>query len=175
MNQKAAGLPDRDSAKTFIYAFLYGAGAAKIGSIAGGGYKEGQVMIDKFMAATPALKNLKAKVDKLAERGYLPGLDGRRLWVRSAHKALNTLLQGAGAIVMKKALVIFYNDLRKAGIEPAFVLNIHDEWQLEVPEQYAEEVGKMGAEAIRKAGEHFKMRCPLAGEYKSGMNWCETH
>ena len=175
MNQKAAGLPSRDAAKTFIYAYLYGAGAAKIGTIVGAGYKEGQQMMDKFMAATPALRTLKSKVDTLASRGYLPGLDGRRLWVRSAHKALNTLLQGAGAIVMKKALVILYNDLRAAGIDPAFVLNIHDEWQIEALPEQAETVGKMGAEAIRKAGEHFNMRCPLAGEYKEGNTWADTH
>ena len=175
MNQKAAGLSSRDDAKTFIYAFLYGAGPGKIGSIAGGGYKEGQKMIDSFMAATPALRALKSKVDTLAARGYLPGLDGRRLWVRSAHAALNTLLQGAGAIVMKKALVILYNDLRAAGIDPAFVLNIHDEWQIEATPEQAETVGKMGADAIRKAGEHFSMRCPLAGEYKAGLNWAQTH
>ncbi len=175
MNQKAAGLSSRDDAKTFIYAFLYGAGPGKIGSIAGGGYKEGQKMIDSFMAATPALRALKSKVDTLAARGYLPGLDGRRLWVRSAHAALNTLLQGAGAIVMKKALVILYNDLRAAGIDPAFVLNIHDEWQIEATPEQAETVGQMGADAIRKAGEHFSMRCPLAGEYKAGLNWAQTH
>jgi len=176
MNQKAAGLPSRDAAKTFIYAFLYGAGPAKIGSIAGVcSYKAGVNMIDKFMDATPALRTLKAKVDALAQRGYLPGLDGRRLWVRSAHAALNTLLQGAGAIVMKKALVIFYKDLRAAGIDSAFVLNVHDEWQIETDVDKAEIVGKLGTEAIRKAGEHFKMRCPLAGEYKAGLTWAETH
>lgn len=175
LNQKAAGLPSRDAAKTFIYALLYGAGPAKLGSIVGGGYKEGQQMLAKFMAATPALSSLKALVEKLAERGYLKGLDGRRLWLRSAHKALNSLLQGAGAIVMKRALVIFYKDLRAAGIEPAFVLNIHDEWQIETDVDKAEQVGKMGAEAIRKAGEYYKMRCPLAGEYKIGLNWAETH
>jgi len=175
MNQKAAGLPTRDAAKTMVYAVCYGAGPAKIGSIAGGGYKEGQQILDRFMAATPALRTLKATVDKLAERGYLKGLDGRRLWVRSPHKALNTLLQGAGAIVMKKALVIFYKDLKAAGIDPAFVLNIHDEWQIEADADKAEQVGKMGAEAIRKAGEHFNMRCPLAGEYKVGNTWADTH
>lgn len=156
-------------------ALLYGAGPAKLGSIVGGGYKEGQQMLAKFMAATPALSSLKALVEKLAERGYLKGLDGRRLWLRSAHKALNSLLQGAGAIVMKRALVIFYKDLRAAGIEPAFVLNIHDEWQIETDVDKAEQVGKMGAEAIHKAGEYYKMRCPLAGEYKIGLNWAETH
>ena len=174
-NQKAAGLPTRDAAKTFIYAYLYGAGAGKLGSIVGGGDAEGQRMMDKFMAATPALKALKSKVDALAQRGYLPGLDGRRLWVRSAHKALNTLLQGAGAIVMKRALVILYKDLRNVNIETRFVLNVHDEWQIEADIDKAETVGKMGIEAIRKAGEHFKLRCPLAGKPKVGNNWAETH
>lgn len=175
VNQKAAGLPSRDAAKTFIYALLYGAGAGKIGSIVGGGPQEGQRLIDQFMEATPSLRALKSKVDGLAQRGWLPGLDGRCLWVRSPHKALNTLLQGAGAIVMKQALVILYRDLRDAGIEPRFVLNIHDEWQIEVLPEKAEKAGKLATEAIRKAGEVFKLRCPLAGEYKIGNNWSETH
>ena len=104
-NQLAAGLDTRAKAKTFIYAFLYGAGPKKIGSITG---TNGASIIKKFMKNVPALAELKEKITvNLKKKGTLPGLDGRRLFIRSEHAALNTLLQGAGAIVMKKALVIF--------------------------------------------------------------------
>jgi DNA polymerase I-like protein with 3'-5' exonuclease and polymerase domains len=112
-NQKAAGLQTRDQAKTFIYAFLYGAGPSKIGSIVGGSAKDGERLTSSFLNATPALKALRDKVSKYAGKGFVPGLDGRKIWVRSEHAALNSLLQGAGAIVMKKALCLFYDKIKK--------------------------------------------------------------
>ena len=174
-NQKAAGLQTRDQAKTFIYAFLYGAGPAKIGSIVGGGAKEGQKLIDAFLKATPALKSLRDRVSKYAGKGFVPGLDGRKIWVRSEHAALNSLLQGAGAIVMKKALVLF-NDKIKAHRWPVkFVANVHDEFQFECHPDIAELAGKAAKQSIIDAGTYFKLRCPLDGEYKVGRSWRDTH
>jgi DNA polymerase I-like protein with 3'-5' exonuclease and polymerase domains len=175
VNQRAAGLSTRDNAKTFIYAFLYGAGDAKIGSIVGGTAKDGGKLKSKFLEQTPALARLIQRVSLQARKGWVPGLDGRRIWVRSEHSALNSLLQGAGAIVMKKALVIFDNK-RAANKWPVkYVANVHDEAQLECPKDIAEEVGKAFKQSIIEAGEHYKLRCPLDGEYKIGRNWRETH
>jgi DNA polymerase I-like protein with 3'-5' exonuclease and polymerase domains len=175
-NQTAAGLQTRNQAKTFIYAFLYGAGSAKIGSIVGGSAKEGQKLIDSFLQNTPKLKRLREKVARLyAKEGWLQGLDGRKLLVRAEHSALNTLLQGAGAIVMKQAVVILHKKLRKSKIDFKMVANVHDEWQIEVEEQRAEEAGILGKAAIKEAGIMLNMRCPLDGEYKVGNSWKETH
>lgn len=175
-NQRAAGLETRNQAKTFIYAFLYGAGPAKIGKITGGGSKEGQKLIDSFLSNTPKLKTLREKVARIyADKGSLPGLDGRRLLVRSEHSALNTLLQGAGAIVMKQALILLESSLRKNKIDFKFVANVHDEWQIEVREDQAEEAGKLGVQSIEEAGRMLNMRCPLTGEYKTGYTWEQTH
>ena len=174
-NQFAAGLPTRDGAKTMIYAFLYGAGPAKIGTIVGGGSKEGQKIIDKFLSATPALQKLRILVSKYAEKGWVPGLDGRRIWVRSEHAALNSLLQGAGAIVMKKALCIFYDKIKANKWPVKLVANVHDEFQFECPAEIAEEAGKAARMSIIEAGEHYKLRCPLDGEYKIGRSWKQTH
>jgi len=175
-NQKAAGLETRNQAKTFIYAFLYGAGAAKIGTVVGGSAKEGQKLITNFLRNTPKLEKLRERVAKaFASRGVLLGLDGRKLLVRSEHSALNTLLQGAGAIVMKKALILFYKDLTNRKIPFKLVANVHDEIQCETPEQYAELVGQLGVQAIADAGKHFNMNCALTGEYKIGDTWKETH
>ena len=175
-NQTAAGLQTRNQAKTFIYAFLYGAGSAKIGSIVGGSAKEGQRLIDSFLRNTPRLKALREKVARIfATKGWLPGLDGRKLLVRAEHSALNTLLQGAGAIVMKQALVLFKKELTRQKIWYEFKANVHDEWQIECKEADAETAGKIGVQSIIDAGIMLKMRCPLDGEYKVGNSWKETH
>jgi DNA polymerase-1 len=175
-NQKAAGLHTRSQAKTFIYAFLYGAGDAKIGTVVGAGAKEGKELKSRFLQNTPSLEKLREQVSSIAaSKGTLPGLDGRRVQVRSDHAALNTLLQSAGAIVMKQALVLLNDELRRAKINYKFVANVHDEWQIEVEEARAEEAGKLGVLAIERAGKVLNMRCPLSGEYKVGNSWKETH
>ena len=174
-NQTAAGLPSRDQAKTFIYAFLYGAGDAKIGSVVGGSSNDGKRLKAKFLENTPALAELRDRVSTAANRGYLRGLDGRRLWIRSEHAALNTLLQSAGAVVMKKALDIFVEYAAKWKLEYKLVGSIHDEYQIEALEKDAKNVGYLMVESIKAAGIHFNMRCPLDGEYKIGNNWAETH
>lgn len=174
-NQNAAGLSTRDQAKTFIYAFLYGAGDAKIGSIVGGGSQRGKQLKETFLQNTPALRSLRERVGKHAGVGHIAGLDGRRVWIRSEHAALNTLLQSAGAIVMKQALRLATERLRHNQIPFKLVAQVHDEFQVEAPEEWADAVGITFRNAIRRAGEHFEMRCPLDGEYKVGTSWAETH
>lgn len=174
-NQHAAGLTERSQAKTFIYAFLYGAGDGKIGAITGGGAKEGAKLKAAFLSSLPALDKLLSRVQRVAAKGSVPGLDGRRVMVRSEHAALNTLLQSAGAIVMKQALVIAVAKLASYKYPYKLVAQVHDELQLEVPEEYAVQVGAVVRNAIREAGRQLELRCPLDGEYKIGDTWAETH
>ena len=174
-NQLAAGLETRAQAKTFIYALLYGAGPAKIGKIVGGSAKDGQELIGNFLRNTPALKILREKVERLSEQGTLPGLDGRKLQVRSAHAALNTLLQSAGAIVMKQGLVLLSKKIQQQKLKANFVANVHDEWQIECSQEDADAVGKLAVSSIKEAGEVLGLRCPLDGEYKKGTTWAQTH
>ena len=175
VNQRAAGLPTRDAAKTFIYAFLYGAGDSKIGAIVGGTAKDGERLKRKFLSQTPALDELIKKVKRLSAAGSVPGLDGRRIWVRSEHAALNSLLQGAGAIVMKKALCLFYDKIKANKWPVKLVANVHDEFQFECKKEVAEEAGKAARMSIIEAGQFYQLRCPLDGEYKIGKSWRETH
>mgnify|MGYP003649163847 FL=1 len=174
-NQQFAGLKSRDEAKTFIYALIYGAGDEKIGSIIKGNRADGKRLRERFLTGLPTLRTLKERVDRAAEKGYLKGLDGRKILLRHKHAALNTLLQGGGAIAMKKALVILEDNIRLNNLDAKFVANIHDEWQIQVIETQADFVGRLGVEALEKAGDHYKMRCPLTGEYKIGDSWYETH
>ena len=172
-NQKLAGLESRNQAKTFIYALLYGAGDAKLGTVAGGGKSVGRNLRKSFISNLPSFKALKDRVAGASAKGYLKALDGRKLYIRSEHSALNTLLQGAGAIVMKQALIILNDKIKD--LDAHFVANVHDEWQIEVREDLADTVGKLGVEAIIEAGKVLKLKCPLDGEYKTGDNWSETH
>ena len=142
--------------------------------MAGGGRSVGSELKQSFLDNLPSLRTLKNSVTrKAAKSKFLKALDGRKLFIRSEHSALNMLLQGAGAIVMKKALVIFNNKLQ--GMDANFVVNVHDEFQVEVREDLAETVGNLGVESIIEAGKVLKLNCPLDGEYRIGDNWSETH
>jgi DNA polymerase I-like protein with 3'-5' exonuclease and polymerase domains len=180
LNQKAAGLETRDQAKTFIYAFLYGAGDAKIGEIVGGSAKEGQMLKRKFLSNLPALKRLQADVQQKVQRSNkLIGLDGRILPVRSPHAALNMLLQSAGAVCMKVALLQLFTRLNQMkwqhGREYSFVANVHDEFQAEVQPDKASVFCELAVNAIRAAGKELKLNVMLDGEAKIGETWAQTH
>jgi DNA polymerase I-like protein with 3'-5' exonuclease and polymerase domains len=201
VNKQAAGFNDREQGKRFIYALLYGGGDFKLGEIACDDFtveqrerfnskypkkrerqaaikRLGEARRGKLMTNLPALGKLTDAVKDAAKRGYLKGLDGRLLHVRSEHAALNTLLQAAGACVMKRALVLFEDSLssiRSTGAVVAQVAHIHDEQQIETEADRAEEVGRLAAESIKHAGETFNLRCPLKGNFVIGKSWAETH
>lgn len=172
-NQNNAGLETRDQAKTFIYALIYGAGPAKIGTIVGGGASAGKKVMERFMANMPALKRLRSSVDRAAQTGTVRGLDGRRLKVRQQHAAMNLLLQGAGAIICKTWLKNITKSASR--FDYKLVASIHDEYQFEVRADQAEEFGKMTRQAMLTTEAELKLNCPLDSEYKIGNNWAETH
>ena len=174
-NQKIAGLKSRDQAKTFIFALIYGAGDTKLGQVVGGNQRDGQRVRQHFFDNKPTFKSLRDRVQKASEKKWLKGLDGRRLLIRTQHAALNTLLQGGGAIVMKRALIMLQSLIKLNTLDARFVANIHDEWQMEVREDIADFVGERAVGCIIKAGEYYNLRCPMDGEYKIGDNWSETH
>jgi DNA polymerase I len=174
-NQQAFGVDSRNDAKTILYASLYGASPAKIGSIIGASEAKGRAIIARFQKSIPAYAVLQNKVAKYAEKGWLPGLDGRKLSVRSEHSALNTLLQSAGAIISKQWLVCFSKKLDRAKIPYKLLAWVHDEVQFETEASYAEELGKIVVESAKEAGEILKFRCPVGAEYKIGANWYDCH
>jgi len=177
-NQKAAGLETRNQAKTFIYGFLYGSGDEKTGQIIGKGAKEGKAIKKKFLDKTPALKKLREAVNRAAERGWIKGLDGRRLPVRHAHAALNTLLQSAGAIICKRWYVIMEDLFRANGYteeDVAIVAFVHDEVQLQVRKEIADDIGELILKAMKDTEIYYEFKCELDAEYKVGRNWADTH
>jgi DNA polymerase I-like protein with 3'-5' exonuclease and polymerase domains len=175
-NQHMAGLDTRDQAKTMIYCMIYGGGDEKLGSITGKGANAGRKLRNRFLENVPAYAKLSEGVKSVARaRKYLIGLDGRQLLVRSLHSALNLLLQSAGAIIMKKAMKLYHEDLWRQGIKFKQVCFIHDEYIVECRPEDAQKVGEAMVNAIKQAGELFNLRCPLAGEYHVGKNWGEVH
>lgn len=176
----------REIAKVWFYAFIYGAGDWKLGAIMGASGAETAVRDAGARSRKALLKNLPALgrlvelvKKKAAGKGYLVSMDGSRLTVRKAHASLNTLLQSAGAIIMKVALVILDDDLQAAGLVPGvdyeFAANVHDEWQIDTLPIHVPLMKELAADAIRKAGEHLDFKCPLAGNADAGSNWKETH
>ena len=179
-NQKATGLPTRAKAKTFIYAFIYGCGDKKLSEILGVTHEEAKRVRERFNKNLPALAQLISAVrKKYNDFGYLKGLDGRKLICRAEYSALNTLIQSAGAILVKKGTIIINEELHKAGFkwgeDYTMVLHIHDEMQFNVKKDKTDEFKLIAQSIFKKTQDHFNFRCPLDGEIKVGQNWSVTH
>jgi len=176
----------RDLSKHLVYAICYGAGAKKVGSIIlpegneDQQYKKGKETINTFYENLPAIKKLKDNIDKaLSKRDYLIGIDGRQLQIRSKHSALNQLLQSTGAILMKKATCVLYDELIDKKLQHnkdwGFCAFVHDEWQLLTRPEFTDIVANTAVNSITKAAEYFKLLCSFTGEYRVGKNWSECH
>jgi hypothetical protein len=219
VNQKAAGIHDRPTAKTFIYAWLLGSGDEKIGQIVGVRPEEHEGLMSygrtnkqygrellhyyiekirkdgrlatkstvlyclkghrtkaEFLDKIPALKHFRnVVIPESAKRGYVVGLDGRKIWVPSEHLTMGAYLQGYEAVIMKAAICCFHDELRKKNIPFKQVVFVHDEVQIECRPEHAHAVGQAVVNGIKKAAKIFKSNCPLDGEYKIGNSWAETH
>ena len=134
--------------------------------------KKGKEIREAYVAAIPGLKELLEAVHKASERGYVLGLDNRRILVDSRHKSLNYLLQGSAAIIAKKWLVLSHERLPEHTHQLAFV---HDELQYECLSDSTKELGQLLEQTATESGEYYKMRCPVAAEYKVGTTWADVH
>lgn len=181
-----SGEEGRDHSKTVMYADLYGAGDEKVGAIiapqASSDEKRriGRMVRARMASRFTAKAKLQADIVKaVLAKGSLNGLDKRKLYVRKPHAALNTLLQSAGAVTMKKALVLLDADLQAHGLIPGqdyeFVLNIHDEAQADVLPQAVPLYERLASAAMVKAGPALRLKCPLLAEASHGDSWRETH
>ena len=168
----------RSQVKTVTYAFLYGAGDRKIGVSYDkqlseeAATKKGREIRKAYVDAIPGLKELLEGVHKASERGFVYGLDHRRILVDSRHKSLNYLLQGSAAILAKRWMVLANEHLPKSANQVAFV---HDELQFEAESQEVDDLKFLLELTATQAGEYYKMRCPVAAESKSGTTWADVH
>lgn len=195
VNKNAAGLPDRDSAKTFFYGFLFGAGDAKIGKIVKGTAQDGARLKGQFLAGLPALGALLERLTKewkqSAKRrfnpkwnkmeyydGYITGLDGRPILVPFEHQILVYLLQSDEAIFMAAAYNRFNMNMEKKyryGIDYGVVAWYHDEYTCECREEISEDVARIAEEAIEWAGRFYRIPCPHVGHAQIGKTWWSIH
>jgi DNA polymerase I-like protein with 3'-5' exonuclease and polymerase domains len=168
----------RSQVKTVTYAFLYGAGDTKIGHSydkqlpEDKAAKKGKEIRRAYIGAIPGLKELLEAVHKASEKGYVLGIDRRRILVDSKHKSINYLLQGSSAILAKRWMALTYENLPQTARQLAF---IHDELQYEVEEKDLEDLKFLLELTAVQAGEFYSLRCPIAAESKSGANWADTH
>ncbi len=175
-NRDALGLDTKAQAKTFFYGFLFGAGAAKLGSIIGGRAKEGQELKAKLMDVVPGLAKLIERVEKTAKvHKMLPGLDGRKIHVRKVFAALNTLLQGNGAIVCKYWLIEIMKRVYKEKLDVKLVGSIHDEYILLSHKDHVKRLEEICHEAIASTEVILKVKVPLACDVSIGRTWANVH
>lgn len=166
----------RDDAKTFIYAFLLGCTATRVAEIFECSAKEAATALDNFISAYPGLKRLReVRIAMDAKRGYFEGLDGRFVRQNQERLMLAGYLQNGESIVMKLARMIWEHELRRLEIPYQIVNWVHDEWQTMTKAPFVEQVKMIQCDAIRKAGEILKLKCPMAGKGVDGKNWAETH
>ena len=176
LNRKKIGLGTRDNAKTFIYAFLLGAGDGKIAEIYNLKRTEGGKLKQDYINSIPGLKKLKnQRIPIEALYGYTIGFDGRKIKCDSEHLMMAMYLQGGEAIVMKTAVILSIKELHKQGIEAYLINVIHDEMIFECQEKDADKVKEITEWSIQRAGEILKLKCPMKGEGKIGFNWLEVH
>lgn len=180
MNKNALGVQGgtRDMAKTFIYAWLLGAGVAKTASILGVNTKEATAARTRFEQNIDGLAKLKRTlVPYIAEQGYFKGYDGRKVKVPSEYKVLAGLLQSGESVLMKHTLINFHAKARAEGINFKMVGFIHDEYQIEVigTKEEAEHMGKLVATTMSETGEELGFKIPTPGSYEVGRNWLDTH
>jgi DNA polymerase-1 len=169
---------DRDRAKTFVFTYLNGGAAPKVSEIFNCSVKLAKEALDTFVRNYPGLAKLKDEdFPGWAERGYFQGIDGRLVMCDSAHLMMGAVLQNMESVLMKYANKIWRDELDRLGIRYKQVNWVHDEWVTEVSgdRDTAEIVGRVQSMAIKRVGEMFKLRCPMAGEYKVGKNWLEVH
>lgn len=177
-NQKAAGLPTRDASKTFIYSTIFGGGDSLIGKIVGGTAKDGKRLKADFEKNVPAFKSLKQELASAYKRkGFIKGIDGRKLFIRSDHRCLSQILQNAGAVIAKQWVKLIDKEITKQGIEAYIVGFIHDEVQIACKsKEVAEYVGHhITGRMAQKAGEDFNFRIPIESEFNLGTTWSDTH
>jgi len=176
-NADAIGVTRRQ-VKTITYAFLYGAGNTKIGYTydkqlsESQAKKKGKEIREAYVAAIPGLKELLAAVHKASTRGYVLGLDNRRILCDSRHKSLNYLIQGSSAIIAKRWMVLANEKLPEHTHQLAFV---HDELQYETKKEQIKDLEFLLELSAVRAGEYYKMRCPIAAESKHGATWADVH
>ena len=176
----------RPEVKSLTYAFIYGAGDAKLGHVLHPEYSDAQKkglgsdLRRKFLSAIPGLEPLIDAVKiKVRETGKLKGLDGRPIFCDGEHKSLNFLLQSCGAIISKRWCVISQELLDAAGLtydsDYTRCAYVHDEQQFSVLPSEADRVAGLLVKAAPLAGQYYNFKVPITASSDMGNSWAATH
>ena len=176
LNQRRIGLGTRDNAKTFIYAFLLGAGDGKVGEIYGLSKSKGRALKESYVNSTPGLRKLKAeRIPTEAYRGFTIGFDGRRINCDSEHLMMAAYLQAGEAVIMKVALCLSIKEIKRLNLDARLINVVHDEMIFECSQEHAEQVRLITEASIGRAGVLLNLKCPMKGEGKVGRSWLDVH
>ena len=168
---------DRSQAKAINYGIMYGAGVGKVQSMLDCTFKEAKYRYGQWWDANPALKSLRSRIKRSLEEhpGYIRGIDGRKIFIRSEHSAMNALFQNAGSIINKMSTILMYKEMKKNNIDGHMVINMHDEIQSEIAEKDVDRYSKIVLDCYKRSGEYFNLNVPIEGEVKVGNCWSDTH
>lgn len=165
----------RNLSKRLLYAILYGAGNRKVGSILGASQKKGLEIKENLFTGIPKFGKLVKNMSEQSRNGYVWGIDGRRIWTRSEHAALNTLLQGGGAVVCKMWMCYIHKMAKEQALDFTQLVQVHDEYQFCVHKDHVDAFGAITKLAMKEVEKRLKMVCPLDSEWKVGLTWADTH
>lgn len=164
----------------------YGAGDGKIGSIIGGGAAEGKVIKETFLASLPKLKSLIDKVQSEAEAGVITSLGNRPVRITKSpgyngkmsfdtRKALNSLLQSAGATYFKHWMVEVQKGIDRLSIDANIMIAYHDELQISVSDRDIDRLKEVLYYSLTATDKHYELKCRNDIDVKIGDNWHDTH
>ena len=176
---------DRRTAKTWIYAFLFGAGATKLGKVLTGvgNIKRGKQSIEAYGNAIPGLKDLKDKLVSMwnvtdchssSLEGYIPGLDGRKVYTPQDYQTLNYLLQSCEAITTKAAVAYQMRKIKEENLDAEPRLYYHDEVAWSAADKDANRVLEILIESFAEGPKEMGVDI-MAGEGTIGNNYAEVH
>jgi len=174
----------RPVAKSYLYAYLFGAGDAKLGQVLTGKSNKavGAKSKEDFARGIKGLQELKDKLSKIwkntrfsSGEGKIPGLDGRPVFVPSDHQALNYLLQSAEGITCKAAVSYAMQKIKEEGLRAEPRLFYHDEMAYVAHPDDAERVGQILKDAFKEAPKMFGVMCMSGGDPCYGTSYADVH
>lgn len=175
----------RQLAKSLLYATIFGAGFAKLGKMVNGyeDLEKGKEVKNKLYVAFPGLKELNQKLNKFFYQtqnknglGFIPALDGRKVYAESSFKLLNYLLQAFEAITVKTAVVNAFETFKKENLDVDMLGLVHDEVQVQTKPENVNRVKEILSYSFGDyITETLKLNIQMAGDAKEGLNWYATH
>jgi len=145
------------------------------GNTALAGFREHVEREFRLNGTTINIPQKRGWVKQETKNGWIAGLDGRKIMIRSPHSAVNAKFQSGGSIIVKMATVFMNKFIREQKLDAHQIIHMHDEIQFEVAPSAIAALTDICHKSWRLAGEYFKLNVPIAGDVKVGKNWGDCH